>query len=70
MMRGFVELYELDHNRSYVDGFQSNLDFAWDNMRERNGLFGSDWSGQKKKDSKSLLDQFALAEMYGKISKI
>lgn len=70
MMRGFVELYELDHNRSYVDGFQSNLDFAWDNMREQNGLFGSDWSGQKKKDSKSLLDQFALAEMYGKISKI
>src|SRR5690606_14160839 len=67
MMRGFVELYELDHNRSYVDGFQSNLDFAWDNMREKNGLFNSDWSGQMKKDSKSLLDQFALAEMYGKI---
>ncbi len=70
MMRGFVELYKLDHNKLYVDGFQSNLDFAWENMREENGLFNSDWSGQKKKDSKSLLDQFALAEMYGKIGKL
>lgn len=70
MMRGFMELYGQDANRLYVDGFQANLDFAWEHMREQNGLFNSDWSGEKKKKSKSLLDQFALAEMYGNIAKL
>lgn len=70
MMRGFVELYEVDKNKTYVDGFKTNLDYAWDNMREKNGLFNKDWTGENKKETKWLLDQFALAEMYGKISTI
>ncbi|MGO3194727.1 MAG: glycoside hydrolase family 76 protein, partial [Sphingobacterium sp.] len=41
MMRGFMELYGQDANRLYVDGFQANLDFAWEHMREQNGLFNS-----------------------------
>ena len=39
MFRGFVELYGIDHNSLYIDAFRENLDFAWTEMREKNGLF-------------------------------
>jgi len=70
MMRGFVELYHLDNNKLYVNAFQENLDYAWEHMREANGLFNKDWSGKQKKEPKWLLDQFAIAEMLGKLSTI
>jgi hypothetical protein len=39
-------------------------------MRDENGLFGTDWSGHIQDDSKWLLTQFALVEMYARISNI
>lgn len=70
MLRGFVELYHLDNNKIYVNAFQENLDYAWQHMREVNGLFNKDWSGQQKKEPKWLLDQFAIAEMPGKLGTV
>lgn len=69
MLRGFIELYSQDKNKKYINAYRQNLDFAWDNMREENGLFNSDWSGQVKDKSKWLLTQFAMIEMYAKMSK-
>lgn len=70
MFRGFIELYKQDNNREYIDAFQKNLDYAWDHMREADGLFGTDWSGQAKDESKWLLTQFAMVEMYARMSEL
>ena len=70
MFRGFVELYHLDKNKTYLQDFEQNLNFAWKNMREQNGLFNSDWSGQTKDKSKWLLTQFAMAEMYARMPEL
>lgn len=70
MFRGFVELYHLDNNREYIDAFQKNLDYAWEHMRGENGLFNSDWSGETKDESKWLLTQFAMVEMYARMSAL
>ena len=39
-------------------------------MRERTGLFNKDWSGAQQEKSKWLLDQFAIVEMYARISNM
>lgn len=71
MQRGYIELYQIDRNPEYINAFKTNLDYAWDNMRnEKNGLFNSDWSGETKDDSKWLLTQFAMVEMYAQISHL
>lgn len=71
MFRGFAELYLLDNNREYIDAFQRTLDYAWSNLRDENGLFAQDRDGKVDKDSpKWLLPQFAMVEMYARISKL
>lgn len=70
MFRGFIELYHLDGNKTYINAFQKNLDYAWDNSRDANGLFNKDFSGQKKDHKKWLLTQAAMVEMYGRIAAI
>lgn len=70
MFRGFFELYSLDRNKEFINAFQNNLNYAWNNMREENGLFNTDWSGQTRDNIKWLLTQFAMVEMYARISMI
>ena len=70
MSRGYVELYKVDHNREYVDAFQFNLLHAWNNMRDSNGLFAKDWSVKEPSNKKWLLDQFAMVEMYARLSDL
>jgi len=67
MMRGFVQLYKLDNNPTYLQAFRKNLDFAWMANRDENGLFYKDWKGEKKNERKWLLDQFAIVEMFANI---
>ena len=68
MLRGFVELYTIDKDRTYLDMFNKNLDQAWNTMRDDNGLFNTDWTGQKKDDKKWLLTQAAIVEMYARLA--
>jgi len=68
MLRGFVELYTIDKDRTYLDMFNQNLDHAWNTMRDENGLFNTDWTGQKKDNKKWLLTQAAMVEMYAKLA--
>lgn len=70
MLRGFIELYHLDNNKTYIDAFDKNLDYAWAHTRDNNGLFNTDWSGEKKDDKKWLLTQAAMVEMYARIGAI
>lgn len=68
MLRGFVELYQIDKNPKYLTVFQQNMDFAWHTMRDEKGLFNKDWTGKKKDKKKGLLDQFAIVEMYARLA--
>ncbi|WP_437919118.1 glycoside hydrolase family 76 protein [Sphingobacterium sp. LRF_L2] len=70
MMRGFLALYEQDKEVKYMRAFEENLRIGWDEMRDSHGLFGNDWTGKQKKDKMWLLDQFAMAEMYARLSAI
>ena len=68
MLRGFIELYHLDKNKTYLDAFNKSLDYAWENARDEKGLFHTDLSGNKKDNKKWLLTQAAMIEMYSRLS--
>ena len=68
MLRGFIELYHLDKNKTYLDAFNKSLDYAWKNARDEKGLFHTDLSGNKKDNKKWLLTQAAMIEMYSRLS--
>lgn len=70
MQRGFIELYHLDNDRTYIDAFQKSLDYAWEHTRADNGLFNKDWKGIKKDDTKWLLTQAAMVEMYARMAAL
>lgn len=50
MLRGFIELYQIDHNKTYLTDFQKSLDYAWHHARDERGLFHTDWSGTDKNE--------------------
>ncbi|WP_165045415.1 glycoside hydrolase family 76 protein [Dysgonomonas sp. ZJ709] len=70
MLRGFIELYNVDHNPIYINAFKKNMDYAWEHSRDENGLFSTDWSGQQKDASIWLLTQAAMVEMYGRLATV
>ncbi|MDU1905520.1 MAG: glycoside hydrolase family 76 protein [Dysgonomonas sp.] len=70
MFRGSVELYNSDNNPKYIKAFEANLDYAWNHMREGNGLFNTDWSGSSRDSKKWLLTQAAMIEMYARMADI
>lgn len=71
MLRGFIELYHQDNNKTYLDAFQFSLDHAWENgMRSKEGLFNSDWKGKEKDELKMLLTQGAMVEMYARLAAV
>lgn len=70
MLRGFIELYPLDQNKSYLEAFNKNLDHAWNYARDERGLFNTDLSGATQDDKKWLLTQAAMVEMYSRLAAI
>lgn len=71
MLRGFIELYNIDKNKTYIDSFNLSMDYGWDKgMRTSNGLFNTEWNGTKQDDSKWLLTQAAMVEMLGRLATV
>ena len=70
MFRGLIELYKADGNRTYVDAVQKSLDTAWEKSRTEEGLFNDDCSGRKTNETKWLLVQGAMAEMYARMAEV
>ncbi|MCW2262468.1 MULTISPECIES: glycoside hydrolase family 76 protein [Sphingobacterium] len=70
MMRGFISLFEQDHNPKYLAVFAHNLQYAWNYMRDEKGLFYTDWTLKDRKETKGLLDQCAFVEMYARLAKL
>ncbi|MGQ1891617.1 glycoside hydrolase family 76 protein [Thermophagus sp. OGC60D27] len=69
MYRGYEELYQLNHNPEYIQIFLSNLDYLWKNGRDKNGLFRKGWMSENSDQSRWLLDQACMVEIYASISK-
>ena len=70
MLRGFIELYRIDKDKTYINAFNKSLSYAWDNARDENGLFNTDLSDKSKDQKKWLLTQAAMVEMYSRLAMI
>ena len=70
MLRGFIELYQIDKDKTYINAFNKSLSYAWDNARDEKGLFNTDLSGKSKDERKWLLTQAAMVEMYARLAAI
>lgn len=70
MLRGFIELYEINKNPLYLNAFKKSLDYSWEHARNEKGLFDKDLSGKTKDESKWLLTQAAMVEMYARLAAI
>ena len=70
LFRGYAELYRLDKNPEYIQIFQDNLDQLWNYVRDKNGLFGKDWTGKKKPKYQWLLDQASLVELWATMAEL
>lgn len=70
MLRGFIELYQADRNRVYLDSFNQSLDYAWKHARDEKGLFNTDLSGSTHDNRKWLLTQAAMVEMYARLAAV
>jgi hypothetical protein len=62
MMRGYLELYKIDHNKDWVEIFQVDADDIWNNERDIHGLLG-------KRKYKTLIDQAGMLEMYARFQE-
>lgn len=70
MLRGFIELYQSDKNRTYVDAFNTSLSYAWEHARDEKGLFNADLTGINKDEKKWLLTQAAMVEIYSRLAAV
>ena len=70
MLRGYIELYQIDRDRTYLDSFDKSLDMAWKNARDEKGLFSTDFTGNTHDSRKWLLTQAAMVEMYARLAAI
>ncbi len=68
LFRGYICLYEVNKDPTYIDAVIENIDYAWENARDANGLISRDWSGESKEDAnvKWLLDEACLVELYAR----
>lgn len=70
MLRGFIELYHLDKDKTYMDAFNKNLEYAWTHSRDEQGLFSVDFRGETQDNKKWLLTQAAMVEMFARMGAI
>ncbi|MBN2485986.1 MAG: alpha-1,6-mannanase [Bacteroidales bacterium] len=70
MLRGFIELYQIDKKPEYIEAFRQNLNYAWENCRDADGLFNDKWGSKKNEQKKWLLTQAAMVEMYARLAGI
>ncbi|MBR5877679.1 MAG: glycoside hydrolase family 88 protein [Alistipes sp.] len=69
LLRGLIELYQIDGNAKYIDAVDHTLSYAWENGRDEQGLFGKFLSHQEEgKPKRWLLNQAAYAEMSARMA--
>lgn len=68
MLRGLKALYEVDGNGEYIATMRSNVHYAWENLRDENGLLSNSWYTKSDNPYKWLLDNACLIELFSELS--
>ncbi|MGL4942260.1 MAG: glycoside hydrolase family 76 protein [Thermoguttaceae bacterium] len=68
--RGFKALYEIDNNPIYVDAMIDVAEYAWKYTQDENGFLSGDWSGNRPKRYKWLLDNACMIELFTEAATI
>ncbi|MBO5778217.1 MAG: hypothetical protein J6R82_01480 [Clostridia bacterium] len=75
LLEGFIDLYPYDTKcKTYIDAFQTSLDYGFDNFRTEEGLMPRDllsgWNQKQSPDSsKDIMDTASTAEMYAALAE-
>jgi hypothetical protein len=69
LFRGYEALYYEDGNYSYISSVEQNLNFAWQNSRDKYGFVTHSWVPKPDELSKPkwLLDEACIAELYARL---
>jgi len=62
LLRGYIELYKVDHNKQQMHFFIDDADRIWNEEKDANNLLG------RNNKRKSLIDQAAMMEIYARLS--
>lgn len=70
MLRGFIELYRIDKNRTYVTAFEKSLANAWlsDCRNKDTNLLNNDFRGGKPQTKWEILHEGACVEMLARLA--
>jgi rhamnogalacturonyl hydrolase YesR len=63
LLRGYIDLYKIDGERKFIKAMEQEAEAIWQNEKDNNNLLG-------KKDSKELLDQAAVMEMFARLAAV
>lgn len=64
LFRGYQDVWEVTGDSKYADILITALDYAWENVRDAQGLIGKDWTGRRNeiRKPKWLLDASCIPE--------
>ncbi|WP_111635241.1 glycoside hydrolase family 76 protein [Pedobacter cryoconitis] len=63
MLRGYAELFQIDHNQEWIGFFKDDADRIWREERDGSNLLGT-------KPVKELIDQAGMLEIYARLYKL
>ncbi|MFD0794516.1 glycoside hydrolase family 76 protein [Mucilaginibacter litoreus] len=69
LFRGYEALYRIDHNYKYLAAIEHDLNYAWQNSRDKYGFVTKSWLPHEKQLEKPkwLLDEACIAELYARL---
>lgn len=72
LFRGYEALYRQDKNDQFIVAIERDLNYAWENSRDKYGLVTHSWTPNVKELEKPkwLLDEGCIAELYARISML
>lgn len=70
LFRGYEALYLIDGNYKYISAIEHDLNYAWQNSRDKHGFTTHSWTSKADELSKPkwLLNQACVAELYARLS--
>lgn len=72
MLRGYIELFDIDKDDKYLKAFVASMDTAWsgNGSRDKHGLFGKYYDKRGQTGSRTLLNQAAMIEMMARLAAV
>ncbi|WP_207424648.1 glycoside hydrolase family 76 protein [Desertivirga brevis] len=72
LFRGYESLYRKDGNYKYLGAIEKDLNYAWDNSRDKYGFITHSWlpGTAELEKPKWLLDEACIAELYARLGII